>query len=96
MALDERDLPTLLLPAPSDSTPDIATLPPTTRLASVVVRLPDDCVVELAPGADVEPVLRAMATTGWGVVVVTTAGAVRGVVTSERLNAVAEAVLRRN
>ena len=37
-----------------------------------------------------------MATTGWGVVVVTTAGAVRGVVTSERLNAVAEAVLRRN
>jgi Zn-dependent protease len=96
VALDERNLPTLLLPAPSDSTPDVATLPPTTRLASVVVRLPDDCVVELAPGADVEPVLRAMATTGWGVVVVTTGGAVRGVVTSERLNAVAEAVLRRN
>ena len=58
-----------------------------------MVRLPEDCVVEIAPGADVEPVLRAMATTGWGVVVVTTGGAVRGVVTSERLNAVAEAVL---
>ena len=59
-----KGLPTLLLPAPSDSTPDIATLPAETRLASVVVRLPEDCVVEIAPGADVEPVLRAMATTG--------------------------------
>ena len=96
VALDERGRPTLLLPAPSDSTPDIATLPAATRLASVVVRLPEDCVVEIAPGADVEPVLRAMAGTGWGVVVVTTGGAVRGLVTSERLNAVAEAVLRRN
>ena len=54
------------------------------------------CVVELAPGDDAEPVLRAMATTGWGVVVVTSAGTVRGLVTSERLNAVAEAVLGRN
>ncbi|HET6967081.1 MAG TPA: site-2 protease family protein [Ornithinibacter sp.] len=96
VALDERGLPTLLLPTPSENTPDIATLAPTTRLASLVVRLPDECVVELAPGADAEPLLRAMATTGWGVVVVTSAGAVRGLVTSERLNAVAEAVLRRN
>ena len=75
---------------------DIATLPPTTRLASLVVKLPEACVVELAPGDDAEPVLRAMATTGWGVVVVTSAGTVRGLVTSERLNAVAETVLGRN
>ena len=37
-----------------------------------------------------------MATTGSGVVVVTSAGTVRGLVTSERLNAVAETVLGRN
>ena len=59
-------------------------------------RCPTSCVVELAPGDDAEPVLRAMATTGWGVVVVTSAGTVRGLVTSERLNAVAETVLGRN
>ena len=96
LALDERGLPTLLLPQPSENTPDIATLPPSTRLASLVVKVPDDCLVELAPGSDAEPVLRAMASTGWGVVVVTSAGTVRGVVTSERLNAVAERVLGRN
>ncbi|HWO50556.1 MAG TPA: hypothetical protein VNN23_03080, partial [Ornithinibacter sp.] len=96
LALDERGMPTLLLPEPSETAPDIATLPPTTRLASLVVKVPDGCVVELAPGADAEPVLRAMATTGWGVVVVTSGGTVRGLVTSERLNAVAEAVLGRN
>jgi Zn-dependent protease len=96
VALDERGRPTLLLPAPSATTPDLASLPPATRLASVVVKVPDECVVELAPGADAEPVLRAMATTGWGVVVVTTDGTVRGVVTSERLNAVAESALGRN
>lgn len=96
VALDEGGQPTLLLPMPSDSAPDITTVPPTTRLSSLVVRLPQECVVELAPGADVEPLLRAMAASGWGVVVVTSAGVVRGVVTSERLNAVAEAVLRRN
>jgi hypothetical protein len=96
VALDERGRPTLLLPEPSDTSPDLATLPPATRLASVVVKLPDECVVELAPGSDAEPVLRAMASTGWTVVVVTFAGTVRGLVTSERLNAVAETVMGRN
>jgi Zn-dependent protease len=96
VALDERGRPTLLLPEPSDTSPDLATLPPATRLASVVVKLPDECVVELAPGSDAEPVLRAMASTGWNVVVVTSAGTVRGLVTSERLNAVAETVMGRN
>jgi hypothetical protein len=96
VALDERGLPTLLLPEPSETSPDLTSLPPTTRLASVVVRLPDACVVELPPGSDAEPVLRAMATTGSSVVVVTSAGTVRGLVTSERLNAVAETVLGRN
>lgn len=96
LALDERGLPTLLLPEPSENTPDIATLPPSTRLASLVVKVPDACVVDLAPGSDAEPLLRAMASTGWGVVVVTSGGAVRGLVTSERLNAVAERVLGHN
>ncbi|HYJ28454.1 MAG TPA: site-2 protease family protein, partial [Nocardioides sp.] len=96
VALDERGRPTLLLPEPSDTAPDLATLPPATRLASLVVKLPDECVVELAPGSDAEPVLRAMASTGWNVVVVTSAGTVRGLVTSERLNAVAETVMGRN
>ena len=96
VALDERGIPALLLPEPSETSGDIATLPPTTRLASLVVKVPDACIVELAPGDDAEPVLRAMATTGWGVVVVTSAGTVRGLVTSERLNAVAESVLGRN
>jgi hypothetical protein len=96
VALDERGLPTLLLPEPSGTTPDVTTLAPATPLSSLVVRLPDACVVELAPGDDAEPVLRAMATTGWGVVIVTSAGTVRGLVTSERLNAVAETALGRN
>ena len=34
VALDERGMPTLLLPEPSETAPDIATLPPATRLAS--------------------------------------------------------------
>jgi Zn-dependent protease len=96
VALDEHGRPTLLLPAPSPAVPDIAVLPPATPLSSVLVRLPDECVVELAPGDDAEPVLRAMASTGSSVVVLTSAGAVRGLVTSERLNAVAESVLGRN
>lgn len=96
VALDERGMPTLLLPLPSDDAPDVADLDPATRLVSVLVRLPDASVVDLPPGSTCEPVLRAMATSNWGVVVVTSAGAVRGLVTSERLNAVAEAVLRRN
>lgn len=96
VALDEAGRPTLLLPLPSDTAPDISMLPPTTPLASLVVRLPEECVVELAPGDDAEPVLRAMAITGWSVVVVTSTGTVRGLVTSERLNAVAEGVLGRN
>jgi len=52
VSLDERGRPTLLLPAPSQGTPDIASLPPTTLLSSVVIRLPDECVGELAPGDD--------------------------------------------
>ena len=96
VALDERGLPTLVLPEPSGDTPDLGLLDPGTRLASLVVRIPDACVVDLPPGSSTEPVLRAMATTGQPLVVVTSAGQVQGVVTSERLNAVAGAVLGRN
>jgi Zn-dependent protease len=96
VALDERGLPTLVLPAPGPGVPVLSTLDPATRLSSLVVRIPDDCVVDLPPGSTTEPVLRAMATTGQPLVVVTSAGAVVGVVTSQRLNAVAGAVLGRN
>ncbi len=96
VALDERRLPSLVLPTHEDGVPDLATLPPHTRLGSLVVRLPDSCLVELGPGSDLEPVLRAMNATGWGLVVVSHAGVVQGLVTSEHLEAVARQALRRN
>jgi Zn-dependent protease len=96
VALDERGLPTLLLPGPAAGAPDLAALPPSTPLASVLVRVPDGSVVDLPPGGDVEPLLRAMQATGWGVVVVTGGGRVRGLVTAERLDAVAKQALGRN
>ena len=76
LALDERGMPTLLLPLASSETPDVAALDPVTPLSSLVVRLPDSAVVDLPPGSGAEPVLRAMATSSAGVVVVipTTAG----------------------
>ena len=78
LALDERGMPTLLLPLASSETPDVAALDPVT------------------PGSGAEPVLRAMATSSAGVVVVISAGQLRGLVSAERLNAVAERHLRRN
>lgn len=96
VSLDERGMPTLLLPLPSDDAPDVGDVDPGTRLASLLVRLPDASVVDLPPGSTCEPVLRAMATSNWGAVVVTAAGQVLGLVTSDRLNAAAERVLRRN
>ena len=96
LAVDERHLPTLLLPGPEAGAPDLATLPPETRLSSVVVRLPDAALVDLAPGQDLEPVLRSLGGTGWGVVVVTEGRHVRGVVTASHLDEVARHALRRN
>ena len=96
LALDERGMPTLLLPLASSETPDVAALDPVTPLSSLVVRLPDSAVVDLPPGSGAEPVLRAMATSSAGVVVVISAGQLRGLVSAERLNAVAERHLRRN
>ena len=96
LAVDERGMPTLLLPLPSDDGPDVAALDPSTPLAAVLVRLPDDGVVDLPAGSSAEPLLRAMASSSWGVVVVTSGGQVRGLVTAQRLNAVAERVLGRN
>jgi Zn-dependent protease len=96
LALDERDLPTLLLPTPASGVPDLAALPPQTRLASVVVRLPDAALVDLPAGSDLEPVLRALSGTGWGLVVVSRGRSVLGVVTAEHLDAVARHALRHN
>ena len=90
---DDRDLPTLVLPPPRPDAPDLRTMPPEIPLSAAVVRLPDACLVEIAPGGDVEPVLRAMSGTGWGLVVVASGGEVRGVVTAERLDAAAKQVL---
>lgn len=96
VSVDERGMPTLLLPLPSDDGPDVAALDPSTPLAAVLVRLPDDGVVDLPAGSSAEPLLRAMASSSWGAVVVTSGGQVRGLVTVQRLNAVAERVLGRN
>jgi Zn-dependent protease len=96
IALDERGLPTLLLPLPSSDTPDVAALDPVTPLSSLVIRLPDSSVVDLPPGAGAEPLLRAMAASNAGVVVVISNGQLRGLVSAERLNTVAERHLRRN
>ena len=96
VALDESGMPSLLLPLPSPSVPDVASLPPATPVSSLLVRLADESVLDLPPGSTTEPVLRAMATAGQGVVVVTSAGRVVGLVTAERLNAVAERVLGRH
>jgi Zn-dependent protease len=93
VALDERGRPCLVLPTREAGGPDLATLPPHTRLDSLVVRVPDECLVDLAPEGDLEPVLRAMGATGWGLVVVSRAGAVQGVVTSQRLDAAARQAL---
>ena len=96
VALDERGMPTLLLPEPSETAPDIATLPPTTRLASVVVKVPDELRRRArtgrrrragAAGDGDDRVGRRRRDLG---------RQVRGLVTSDRLNAVAEAVLGRN
>ncbi len=96
LALDERDRPTLVLPPAESGRPALETLPPQTRLASLVVRLPEECLVEVAPDGDVEPVLRSLGRTGWGIVVVTRGGAVLGVVTSQHLDAVAGQALGHN
>ncbi len=96
LCLDETGRPTLVLPPGGNGAPDLAALAAGTPLSSVVVRLPDDCLVELAPGDSAEAVLRSLASTGWGLVVVTTGGVARGAITSERLNAVAKSVAARN
>jgi Zn-dependent protease len=96
IALDERGLPTLLLPLPSADAPDLGSLDPATPVSSLVVRLPDSSVVDLQPGAGAEPLLRAMATSNAGIVVVLSNGQLRGLVSAERLNTVAERHLRRN
>lgn len=96
VCLDERGRPTLVVPPRAPDDPHTVALDPGTPLSSVVVRLPDDCVVELRPGETAEPVMRSMASTGWGLVVVTTDGVARGAITSERLNAVARGAAGRN
>ena len=97
VALDERGMPTLLLPEPSrdlarhrDPAADhpaglasSSSCPTGASSSSHRAPTPSRCCVRWPR-------------TGWGVVVVTSAGKVRGLVTSERLNAVAEAVLGRN
>ncbi|MGL4176149.1 MAG: site-2 protease family protein [Dermatophilaceae bacterium] len=92
---DERGRPALLLPRGGDGGVDLRTVPPATPVSSLLVRLPEESLVELAPGADSEQVLRAMAAGPRGLVVVLDQGALRGVVTAARLDTVARSVLGR-
>lgn len=96
VALDDHGRPTLVVPPRPPGGQPAGTPGPGTALSSVVVRLPDECVVEIATGGSAEAVLRSMAATGWGLVIVTTDGVARGAITSERLNEVARSVTKRN
>lgn len=96
IALDEHGRPTLLLPLPAEGAPDLAAFDPATPLSAVLVRLPDAALLDLPSGAGPDALLRAMATSQSLAVVVLTDGQVRGVVSAQRLNAVAERHLRRN
>ncbi len=95
LALDEQGRPTLVLTTP-DGVADLGALDPGTPLSSLVVRLPDDAVVEVGPQPTTEVVIRALALSRQPLVVLTDGGAVSGVVTAQRVNAVAEGTLRRN
>jgi Zn-dependent protease len=96
LATDEQGRPSLILPLDAPGAPDLAILPPTTRLSSLVERLPDGCVVEVGEGAGTAEVVRALAATRAPLVVVTRGGSLLGVVTAQRFNTVAGAVLGRN
>lgn len=95
LATDEQGRPTLLLPLPGPGAPELSSLPPATRLSSLVQRLPDGCVVEVGEGSGTAEVVRALAVTRQPLVAVTRHGTLLGVVTAERFNAAAEAALRR-
>ncbi|MGL5865720.1 MAG: site-2 protease family protein [Dermatophilaceae bacterium] len=90
---DERGRPALVLPRGGDDGVDLRTVPSATPVSSLLVRLPEESVVDLAPGADAEQVIRAMAASARGLVVVTDQGALRGVVTAARLDAAARGAL---
>jgi Zn-dependent protease len=82
---DPAGRPTLvLLPLPDGR--DLATLDPATPLGAVATRVPEECVVEAAPDADVTDVVVAMQSTRWGVAVLTRGGVPWGVVGSDAVN----------
>lgn len=84
VCLDERQAPTLVL----RSVPPTA--PETTPIGALVTRLPDANVVEATPQDGIGDVLRAMSSTGVGVVVVTVDGQPWGLVAGEGIDAAAK------
>lgn len=87
LSLDENGRPTLFLAATA-----ARDVPPTTPIGSVLVRLPEDNVVEAGPADAIGSVLHAMGTSGVGIVVLTRDGAAWGVVSAQAVDAAAERV----
>lgn len=87
LALDEAGRPTLLLLEPPTD------LPPETPLSAVLTRIPDDVLVEARPEDDLGAVVRAVAATGFGAVVLTHEGQAWGLATAAAVDAAARRVL---
>lgn len=85
VCLDERGRPTLFLTRlPGQD------VPPSTPIGSVVQRVPDENVVEAGPEDDLTAVIRAMGTTGVGVIVLTRDGQAWGVASARAIGAAAQ------
>lgn len=82
---DDTGRPTLLVP--SEIPPET---PPIASLRSVVLRIADGNVVEAEPGSGITPVLQAMGTSRYPVVVLTRGGRAWGVVTAAAIDAAAK------
>jgi Zn-dependent protease len=87
---DSRGVPCLLLSSDGGLTP--AHLDRSAPLSSAVMRVPDQNVVDVAPDADVVPVITAIQATGVGSVVLTWQGRVYGIAHAHLVN---EAMSRR-
>jgi Zn-dependent protease len=90
LCLDERGLPTLVLRMVPP------TVPLETPIGAVVQRVPDENLVEAGPQDDLQPVLRALATTGVDVVVLTHGGVPWALTGASAIDAAAKAALGRN
>jgi Zn-dependent protease len=88
---DERGRPTLALVGEA-----AVAAAPTAPIASVVIRIPDENVLEAGPGDSIEHVIGAMSATRFAIVVLTHQGRAWGMVTAAGLEAAAERPTARN